>query len=129
MSDSDAAVIDAPEATEAPTEAPAKPTQRPEAQPDRPKLDKLPPFHVVLLNDEDHTMEYVVEMLRRVFQLKLPQAIELMWQVHRTGQAIVWTGSKEVAELKRDQVRGFGPDFYATHTVRYPLGCLIEKGE
>jgi hypothetical protein len=31
-----------------------------------------------------------------------------------------------VAELKRDQIRGAGTDFYAIKPVRFPLGVLIE---
>src|SRR5271165_4996549 len=31
------------------------------------KPGQLPPFHVVLLNDDDHTYEYVVEMLKALF--------------------------------------------------------------
>lgn len=39
---------------------------------------------------------------------------------------MVWSGSKEVAELKRDQVRSAGPDFYAAKKVEFPLGVTIE---
>ncbi len=126
MSDSDTGVAEA-EAPAAPPakSAPAKPKASPE---DRPKVDRLPPYHVVLLNDDDHTVEYVIDMLRKVFGLPLPQAIKLTWAVDRQGKAVVWTGSKEVAELKREQVRSFGPDFFASATVRYPLGCVIQPG-
>jgi hypothetical protein len=31
-----------------------------------------------------------------------------------------------VAELKRDQIRSTGPDFYAAKKVEFPLGVLIE---
>ncbi|MEM1212623.1 MAG: ATP-dependent Clp protease adaptor ClpS [Planctomycetota bacterium] len=86
----------------------------------------LPPYQVVLLDDDDHTYEYVIEMLLRVFRLPVDKAVELTARVDTVGRARVWSGSKEVAELKRDQVRGYGPDFYASQTVRYPLGCVIE---
>ncbi|MEM6552462.1 MAG: ATP-dependent Clp protease adaptor ClpS [Planctomycetota bacterium] len=90
------------------------------------KPKRLPPYQVVLLNDNDHTYEYVIEMLLRVFRLPVHKAVELTARVDTAGRAPVWSGSKEVAELKRDQVRGYGPDFYASATVRYPLGCVIE---
>jgi ATP-dependent Clp protease adapter protein ClpS len=48
-------------------------------------------------------------------------------QVHQAGQALVWSGALEVAELKRDQIRGFGPDVYAMKPVTFPLGVRIEK--
>ena len=46
----------------------------------------------------------------------------LTLQVHNQGRAIVWSGSREVAELKRDQIRSAGPDFYAEQKVDFPLG-------
>jgi ATP-dependent Clp protease adapter protein ClpS len=46
--------------------------------------------------------------------------------VHHTGRAVVWQGSFEVAELKRDLIRGYGPDLYAHAPVTFPLGCYIE---
>jgi ATP-dependent Clp protease adapter protein ClpS len=46
--------------------------------------------------------------------------------IHFRGRAIVWSGSKEVAELKRDQIRSAGPDFHASTKVEFPLGVVIE---
>ncbi|MEM6751178.1 MAG: ATP-dependent Clp protease adaptor ClpS [Planctomycetota bacterium] len=114
--------------------APAKPAgktaSKPAAKPKPSAKDKpgkpLPPHHVVLLNDEDHTFEYVIEVLMTVFGKNPADAFRLTEHVHLKGRAAVWTGSKEVAELKRDQVRGYGPDFFASITVRYPLGVKIE---
>ena len=48
-------------------------------------------------------------------------------QVHLSGQAIVWSGTLELAELKRDQIRGFGPDTYAMKPVTFPLGVRVEQ--
>ena len=28
---------------------------------------RLPPYHVILLNDEEHTFEYVIELLAKLF--------------------------------------------------------------
>ena len=92
----------------------------------REKTRRQPPYHVILLNDDDHTYEYVIEVLQKVCGYDFQKAFVLTQTVDLTGRAIVWTGTKEVAELKRDQIRGFGPDFYAQQTVKFPLGVTIE---
>ncbi|MFQ5731756.1 MAG: ATP-dependent Clp protease adaptor ClpS [Planctomycetaceae bacterium] len=90
----------------------------------RPK--KQPPYAVIVHNDEEHTWEYVIEVLQRVCGHNTEQAYALTSQVHHAGKAAVWTGALEVAELKRDQIRGYGPDFFAEQTVRFPLGVTVE---
>ncbi len=90
---------------------------------------KLPPYRVVVLNDDDHTFNYVIEVLQLVCRVELVKAIELTLRVHHHGRAAVWTGPKEVAELKRDQIRSFGPDVYASQAVRYALGVVLEPVE
>ena len=74
------------------------------------KVQKLPPFNVVLLDDDDHTYDYVVMMLRRVFGHPEPRGFQLARQVDSQGRAIVITTHRELAELKRDQVLAFGAD-------------------
>lgn len=106
-----------------PTAPPQEQTQRKPA-PSKPKPQ--PPYAVVLENDDDHTFEYVIELLQRVFGYDLAKAFELTKTVHETGEAVVWSGTMEVAELKRDQVRGYGPDFFAMKVVKFPLGVRIE---
>jgi ATP-dependent Clp protease adaptor protein ClpS len=68
---------------------------------------RLPPYHVVLHNDDYHSMEFVVDVLRKVFAFELLKAIEVMMTAHEKGRAIAWTGSKEVAELKAEQLMTF----------------------
>jgi ATP-dependent Clp protease adaptor protein ClpS len=70
----------------------------------------LPPYNVVLLNDNDHTYPYVVEMLHRLFGHSETFAYRIAKTVDREGRAIVLTTHKERAEFKRDQIRGFGSD-------------------
>jgi ATP-dependent Clp protease adaptor protein ClpS len=76
------------------------------------KLERkeLPPFNVVLLNDDDHTYPYVVEMLQRLFGHSEQFAYQIARTVDNQGRAIVLTTHKERAEFKRDQIRGFGSD-------------------
>jgi ATP-dependent Clp protease adaptor protein ClpS len=86
---------------------------------------KLPPYNVIILNDEEHTFDYVIELLGRLFAHPLQKAIELTWRIHLTGRAVVYTTHKEKAELKRDQVLSYGADPRMSIS-KGPLGCYIE---
>ena len=88
------------------------------------KTRRVPPYHVIILNDDDHSMEFVVEVLLKVFGFKIEQCVQLMMQAHETGRSIVWTGPKEVAELKVEQIRTFS-EKKAGKDIG-PLGCEIE---
>lgn len=69
-----------------------------------------PPYHVVLLNDDDHSYDYVIDMLRRLFGHDEMLAFAMAREVDTTGSAIVDTTTLERAELKRDQILAYGPD-------------------
>jgi len=86
---------------------------------------QLPPYNVIILNDEEHTFEYVIELLTKVFAHSLTTAKDLTWRIHNTGRSIVYTTHKEKAELKRDQVIAYGPD-PRMEISKGPLGCYIE---
>jgi ATP-dependent Clp protease adaptor protein ClpS len=70
----------------------------------------LPLYHIVLLDDEEHTYDYVVEMLIQIFGFNRTSAYQLAKAVDSTGRVIVDTTYKERAEFKCDQIRTFGPD-------------------
>src|SRR5438477_6382880 len=74
------------------------------------KLRHQPPYHVVLLNDDDHSYDYVIEMLKALFGHPVEKGFLLAQQVDKTGRAVVCTTSLERAELKRDQIHAYGPD-------------------
>lgn len=74
------------------------------------KTKRQPPYNVILLNDDDHTYEYVIEMLKALFAHPFEKGYELAKMVDTTGRAIVCTTSLERAELKRDQIHAYGPD-------------------
>ena len=71
------------------------------------KVRRLPPYNVVLLNDDFHSMEFVVEVLQQVLGCNQQRAVVLMSEAHNRGRSIVWTGQKEVAELKVEQISSF----------------------
>ena len=71
---------------------------------------RQPPYHVILLNDDDHTYEYVIEMLKDLFGHPVEMGFQLARVVDTTGRAVVCTTSLERAELKRDQIHAYGPD-------------------
>ena len=67
-------------------------------------------YHVILLNDEDHTYEYVIEMLRKLFGVTETKAYSHAVEVDTRGTTILITCDLEKAELKRDQIHSYGPD-------------------
>lgn len=72
---------------------------------------KQPPYHVILLDDDDHTYEYVIGMLRKLFGYSNEHAYELASEVDQGGRVILDTTTLERAELKRDQIHTFGRDW------------------
>jgi ATP-dependent Clp protease adaptor protein ClpS len=86
---------------------------------------RMPPYNVVILNDEEHTFPYVIELLVKLFAHPLPKAKELTWRIHTQGRAVVYTTHKEKAELKREQVLAYGAD-PRLPSSKGPLRCYIE---
>jgi ATP-dependent Clp protease adaptor protein ClpS len=85
---------------------------------------RLPPYNVILYNDDHHSMEFVIDVLCKALGVNVERAYELMYTAHTSGRAVVWTGTKEGAELKAEQITTF-------HETRDgaslgPLGCDIE---
>jgi ATP-dependent Clp protease adaptor protein ClpS len=106
-------------------ETPAAETPPQEKRSSR-KPKKLPPYAVVVLNDDLHTFEYMIETFMKVFGYPAEKCFQLATDIHVQGRSIVWSGAKEVAELKRDQIRSAGPDFHASRKVEFPPGVEIE---
>jgi ATP-dependent Clp protease adaptor protein ClpS len=76
----------------------------------RPVQKKEPLWNVVLLDDDDHTYDYVVEMLMELFGHPPMKAWLMACEVDAAGRVIVDTTSRERAELKRDQIHAYGAD-------------------
>ncbi|MBI3856905.1 MAG: ATP-dependent Clp protease adaptor ClpS [Planctomycetes bacterium] len=69
-----------------------------------------PPYHVVLWNDDDHSYEYVIEMLGKIFGHDVPTAFRMAQEVDTVGRCNVFTGTLEQAEFKRDRIHAYGAD-------------------
>lgn len=75
-------------------------------------VQPVPPraWNVVLLDDDDHTYEYVIEMMEKVFRAAPSRALEIARTVDSAGRAVCLTTHREHAELKREQILSFGAD-------------------
>ncbi len=82
---------------------------RPETR-DKPRIDPPRHWHVVLLDDDDHSYEYVIRMMIELFRHPPERAFQIAEMVDRSGRAICITTHKEHAELKREQIHGYGSD-------------------
>ena len=71
----------------------------------------VPLYRVVLLDDNDHTYDYVIEMLQKIFIFSLDQAYRHAEEVDRAGRTVLITCELREAEFARDQVQAYGPDW------------------
>ncbi|HZZ41413.1 MAG TPA: ATP-dependent Clp protease adaptor ClpS [Tepidisphaeraceae bacterium] len=92
------------------------------------KVKELPPFNVVLLNDDDHSYEYVIEMLKALFGHPAEMGFKLAQQVDERGKAVVLTTHKEKAELKRDQIHAYGMD-YRVATCAGSMSAFVQAAD
>ena len=67
-------------------------------------------FNVVLLDDDEHTYDYVVEMLTKLFCLSQEAAFRNAMEVDSMGRTIIITCEREQAEFGRDQIQAYGAD-------------------
>ena len=74
------------------------------------KPKRQPRYHVILWDDNDHSYEYVILMMQRLFGHPLEKGFQIAKEVDASGKAICLTTTKEHAELKREQIHAFGRD-------------------
>lgn len=69
-----------------------------------------PLYHLILLDDDDHTYHYVIVMLAAIFGYSPEKGYAIASVVDHEGQAILMTGPEDELRLKQDQVHSFGAD-------------------
>jgi ATP-dependent Clp protease adaptor protein ClpS len=87
-------------------------------------LDRL--YHLVLLDDDDHTYEYVLEMLGRIFGYSREKAFALARIVDSEGRVVLETAALEQVERHRDAIHGFGAD-PRIPTSKGSMSAVIEE--
>lgn len=89
--------------------------------PSKPELKQPPKYRVIMLNDDYTPMDFVVEVLEKLFDMGRERATRTMLQVHTEGQALCGVFTFEIAEAKVEQVNS-----YAQHHG-HPLQCTMEQ--
>ena len=77
-------------------------------------------YKVLLHNDDYTTMDFVVEILVRVFRKNEAQATSIMLSVHSQGYGVCGVFTAEVAETKVDLVHRLAK------SAGFPLKCSME---
>jgi ATP-dependent Clp protease adaptor protein ClpS len=78
-------------------------------------------WSVLLLNDDTTPMDFVVDVIKQVFDIDLERARHLMLRVHNEGAVECGAYSQETAKAKAAQVM----DLARVH--RHPLQCVVER--
>jgi len=82
---------------------------RPESNAEE-ELREPPMYRVILHNDHYTTMDFVVEVLRSVFNKTAIEATKIMLDVHRKGKGVVGVYTFDIASTKIAQVRGLAKE-------------------
>lgn len=68
------------------------------------------PWKVVLWDDDEHTYDYVIEMLMEICNMTIEQAYYHALEVDTEKRTIVFTGELEHAEYVHERIITYGPD-------------------
>lgn len=78
-------------------------------------------YHVVMLNDDFTTMEFVIEVLVTIFNKDVVTATNIMRSIHEKGRGIAGTYSFDIASTKVKEVHTQAKE------KGYPLKCTLDK--
>ena len=82
---------------------------------------KPPMYNVILLNDDYTPMDFVVEVLRKFFNMNTDRASDIMLDIHYKGKARCGTFTAEIAETKVSLVSSYAQEH------QHPLQCKMEQ--
>ena len=85
------------------------------------KTGKPSRYNVFILNDDYTTMDFVINILNRIFGKNITEATQIMLQVHKKGVGLAGVYPKEIAETKVEAVHRMARD------NEFPLKCIMEK--
>jgi len=85
------------------------------------ELEEPQMFRVLLHNDDYTSMDFVVDILIRIFHKTHAQAEQIMLQIHEKDKAICGVYSFEIAQTKAEQVKQLAKQ------NEFPLLATIEE--
>ena len=85
-----------------------KPARAVKVKPTQPRRKLLPPFKVILHNDDVNDMVHVVQTICKLTTLAAGEAMRHMQEAHATGSAVLLITHRERAELYVDQFTSCG---------------------
>ncbi len=88
-----------------------------------PRLKRPPLFQVLLLNDDFTPMEFVVDVLERIFGMDRVKATRVMLEVHTRGRGVCGVFTFEIGETKVAQVMAYARQH------QHPLLCTMEEAD
>jgi ATP-dependent Clp protease adaptor protein ClpS len=86
-----------------------------------PKTKKPSMYKVLMLNDDYTPMEFVVDVLERIFGMDRTTATRVMLEVHTKGKGVCGVFTFEIAETKVAQVTTYARQH------QHPLLCTMEE--
>ena len=88
-----------------------------------PRLARPPRYQVLLLNDDYTPMEFVVDVLQKIFGMDRTNATRVMLEVHMKGKGVCGVYTFEIAETKVAQVTAYARQH------QHPLLCTMEEAD
>ena len=85
------------------------------------RIDEPAKYKVLMHNDNYTTMDFVIDILCRVFHMPVDRATAIMMEVHTKGLAPCGIYTKEIAEARVARVRA------EAIKANFPLKCTMEK--
>ena len=84
-------------------------------------MPNSPVCNILLLNDDETPMDFVVWVLQYFFDLDIHEATKLMLRIHHEGKAVCGSCEREEAERRVSNILAFA----AKHG--HPLKCILEE--
>ncbi len=78
-------------------------------------------YKVFLLNDDFSTMDFVIDVLVRVFRKSVDEATVIMMNIHNKGKELCGTYTYEIASTKVAQVKSMARE------KGFPLKAMMEE--
>jgi len=85
------------------------------------ELEEPKKYKVLLLNDDFSTMDFVIEILTKVFRKSLEDAEKIMLNIHNSGKSICGLYTKEIALTKVSTVKQMA------RKANFPLKAIAEE--